>query len=192
MIFEKLKSLQKSIYEGNAKKGFWDDGPNRNKAEACMLMITELSEAVEGHRKGKMFDMTKIGSFVGHSLITGDEGIDEWKKDFEHSVKDTVADEIADTVIRLLDTTYGFEWPLVERDYRKVSTGNFSHDVFRLTHYCLEAYHREVEENGSKDWGHFLSAIIKFCEWYNIDIVQHVEWKLKYNATRPPKHGKAY
>jgi hypothetical protein len=37
-----------------------------------------------------------------------------------------------------------------------------------------------------------IRRIIGICDEYNIDICFHVEAKMKYNATRPIRHGKAY
>jgi hypothetical protein len=106
-----------------------------------------------------------------------------------------VEDEIADAVIRILDYTAGWDIPLLEREYRKQSTGNFGHDVLRIVQYCLYAYHLDTDDTvqfPGKDWGYVLTAIIKFCEWYNINLLQHVQWKMQYNRTRPHKHGKSY
>lgn len=58
-------------------KGFWEK--ERNVGEMLMLCVTELGEALEAHR-------------------TGRHGIER---------KDTFEDEIADTIIRLLDLCGG-------------------------------------------------------------------------------------
>lgn len=190
-MFKELREQTDKIYLGNKERGFWEEGLNRNKGELVMLMITELSEAVEAHRKDRF---AKLGTSC-IDLLDGHIETDQnyWSGTFSTKVKDSVEDEIADAVIRILDYCGGFSLPLIERDYRKESTRNFSHDVLRLTKYCIDAYHEDVEEiSVGRDWGYVLAAIIKFCEWYNIDILKHVEWKLKYNATRPFKHGKKY
>lgn len=59
------------------EKGFWDKP--RNVGEALMLIVSELGEAIEAHRKGRM-------------------GIE---------AKDTFEDELADTAIRLFDLCGG-------------------------------------------------------------------------------------
>jgi len=177
--FHKLLSFQRDIFETNTSKGFWPEG--RNKGEAVMLIITELSEAVESDRKKKRYD--KEYNPVAHNQGDFFLGV------FEKWCKDTVEDEMADTVIRLLDCAYGFAWELFEKNYDKESLQNFGHDVLRLNWYILLAFEEKTELHPGKDWGYALSAIVKFCEWYQIDIVQHVEWKLKYNKTRAYMHG---
>jgi len=94
--------LSKEVFEANKAKGFHDTEVS-NKT-LLMLVITELSEAVEAHRKGRVADL----EMFQHSC-------DVWKKhypdkenklfvqDFETYIKDSIEDELADTVIRLLD-----------------------------------------------------------------------------------------
>lgn len=87
-----LNQLAKEIHQGNVEKGFWDK--DRSFAETCMLIVSELSEAVEADRRGVncIYDLNQNG------LIQNFD-----PESFKGMVKDTVEDEIADTFIRLLD-----------------------------------------------------------------------------------------
>jgi hypothetical protein len=187
--------FQEEISRINTEKGFWKDGEKRNRGEAVALIVSELSEAVESHRKRKIWMNYEPET---RELLTEDSVL---MINFPGHIKDTVEDELADTVIRILDCCKGFGWPIIEREYRKESTGNFAHDVLRLQNYCIKAFDNEehTKEFGGiacpypgKDWGYVLAAILKFCEWYNINLEQHVEWKIRFNAGRPHKHGKQY
>lgn len=196
-MLKQLLELQPEINQVNTKHGFWEQGNDRNKGEMVMLMITELSEAVEAHREDNRYDATTRLRTREHTSGWAFDLVDTmpeaWLNWFRAEVKNTVSDEIADTVIRLLDYCHGWDIVLIEREYRKESTGNFANDVLRLVHYCLCAYHESLPPvTLGRDWGCALAAIIKFCEWYDIDLVQHCIWKLRYNKTRPHKHGKAY
>lgn len=89
---------QKSITEWLAEchstareKGFWDQ--ERNVGEALMLIVSELGEAIEAHRKGRF-------------------GIHE---------KDTFEDELADTAIRLFDLCGGLDIDLEKQISWKLS-----------------------------------------------------------------------
>jgi NTP pyrophosphatase (non-canonical NTP hydrolase) len=86
------------------EKGFWNQ--DRNVGEMLMLIVSELGEAVEAHRKGE-FGLEK---------------------------KDTFEDELADTAIRLFD----------------------------------------------------------LCGGLGIDLEKQIAWKMSFNQTRAPKHGKNY
>ncbi len=93
-----ITKLAKQIHEDNVAKGFWEDKENRNIGELLMLCVSELSEALEAHRKDRM------------AKVKGDETYTkEW---FDAEVKDTFQDEITDTIIRLLDLSEGLDIPI--------------------------------------------------------------------------------
>jgi len=85
-----LNALADLIYFNNREKGFWDN--ERNVGELFMLVVSELGEAMEAHRKK---------NFAYKKAKTLDE------LDFEKDIKDSFEDEIADAIIRLLDMSSG-------------------------------------------------------------------------------------
>lgn len=186
----------------SAEHGFWNYKELRSKGEMVALMVSELSEAVEGHRKDRLYSKQlpyePLVQILNdhHPTQSPEPFCTAWLKTFQTAVKDTVEDEIADTVIRVLDYIYGWELSFFESEYRKGTTGNFAHDILRIQYYIIMAFHNDDPEREVKfpqfTWGYVLAAIEKFCEWYHIDIEQHVQWKLRYNETRPYKHGKSY
>lgn len=91
-VFKGLNEMAIVVYEGNAERGFWDK--ERNIGETLMLVVTELAEALEAHRKG-------------HMAQSGGE-LEPSRDEFEKKYKDTFEDEIADAMIRLLDMCGGF------------------------------------------------------------------------------------
>jgi len=72
-----LRAWIRECHEASRAKGFWDR--ERNVGEALMLVVSELGEAIEAHRRGH----------------------------FGIGRKDTFEDEIADSVIRLFDLSGG-------------------------------------------------------------------------------------
>lgn len=174
----------------SAEHGFWDDKEKRDKGEMVALMVSELSEAVEGDRKGRHTNTPGFLKDIENALPEGTDFYErEWTRSFVHNIKDSISDELADTVIRVLDYVHGWGHHMVSSEYRKESTGNFAHDVLRIQWYIILAFHDNIP---GKNWPYVLAAIEKFCEWYKIDIEQHVQWKMKYNETRPFLHGKKY
>lgn len=175
----------------SADHGFWDEGENRSKGEMVALMNCELSEAIEAHRKPKPEPYAPyISKLIDY--IQYEPNNPEYNTLYDHAIKGSIGEEMADTVIRICDYVHGWQLPLFEREYRKETTGNFAHDVLRLQWYVLLAFEEKTDIHPGKDWGYLLAAIIKFCEWYNIDLLQHMRWKMQYNKNRPYKHGKAY
>lgn len=182
-MYNALLSMKKEVYEINKKNGFWEEPPTKLLyQERLMLIITELSEAVEALRKGKVYNPALIPSTV----ISGTS------PEFLSHVKDTVGDEVADAVIRLLDTIEGFElsvWSTVDDrlwayiDERKPPS--FTAHVFHIIRNMFSGHGFTLGEV-------LLADLITLAYQYKIPLMQHVEWKLQYNATRPYKHGKQF
>jgi len=105
-----MNKLRDRIHLGNKEKGFWDK--ERNFGELLMLVTSELAEALEAHRgRGNTLDKKAF------ELETA-KG-EEFKDAFEKYIKDTVEDEIADSIIRLLDLCGGLnidiEWHIEQK-----------------------------------------------------------------------------
>lgn len=101
-MIKELNELATKIFEGNKEKGFWDDSPRdindkKDVALKLMLIVSELGEAMEAHRKGRfaVYETNNLNDMMS---------FDEY---FEKTTKDTFEDEIADTIIRLFDMCGG-------------------------------------------------------------------------------------
>lgn len=108
-----LTELRDKIHDNSRQKGFWDEP--RNIGEALMLIVTELSEALESHRKtGKI---KHLDVMVKKAMNEMEE--DEFKEHFAIMVKDSFEDEMADSIIRILDLCGGLdidiEWHIVAK-----------------------------------------------------------------------------
>lgn len=106
-----MKDLIKKAHATAKEKGFWDGG-ERNKPELLMLIVSELSEALEALRKDHYAKPLSVVS-LSHDLElakTDEEfelNIPEWKQKFEDHIKSSFEDEIADVAIRLFDLCGG-------------------------------------------------------------------------------------
>lgn len=106
MIMEKIKrrnikktninEISKEYHQFFKAKGFFDNP--RELGTLLMLIVSELGEALEADRCGRYADMKAFESCL-------DDGASELEKieAFKMYVKDTLEDEIADTLIRLFD-----------------------------------------------------------------------------------------
>jgi len=87
------------------EKGFWDE--ERNVPEMLMLVVSELSEALEALRKGHYAEPFAT-AVLAEDLNNWDDSLkDAWKNGFEKAVKSSFEDEIADVAIRLFDLCGG-------------------------------------------------------------------------------------
>lgn len=90
-----LKAISEQINENAVKKGFWETIPTQT-TEKLMLIVSEISEAMEADRKDRYCTCNIDG--VNGWLLDSD-----FVPHFEKDVKDTFQDEMADAIIRILD-----------------------------------------------------------------------------------------
>lgn len=190
---EMLARLSQDCHRRAVAKGFWDEP--RSVGHYLMLVASELCEAVEADRLGKWIKLTPEQI----EELRGLEGA-AYAQAFLRMIKDTVGDEIADAVIRLLDL---LGWMLKDRALSEAEV---------VTDLGVSAFHIAGEMTladalwpilqeacclcGKYAHRYAILYAIKslelLCERLGIDLMTHIELKLKYNETRPAKHGKKY
>jgi len=180
-----LFKLAAKIHQGNKERGFWDK--ERNQGEILMLCVSELAEALEADRKGKSADVESYLFALQQNKVSF------LKDSFLRHIKDSRGDELADTVIRLLDYAHFlYENNLASdvyhrSEYELENMGeNFAANLLSITNsiYCLTDFAEDVFMP--------IYQVEQLCEKMDIDLWFHVRHKLKYNSTRAHKHGKKY
>ena len=98
MKIQGLNEASQKIHEANKEKGFYDTP--REIGTLLMLIVSELSEALEADRKDRHADFeaykTKLNSEPNRAFV-------KQPYIFQEYIKDTFEDEIADAMIRLFD-----------------------------------------------------------------------------------------
>ena len=184
MEVNKLEELQKKIYE-IAKSHGWHEAKLSAEHYLCLIM-TEMSEAVEADRKNRR---AQIEMFKRESVTqqAPDHIETHWKFCFEQFIKDTVEDEFADIIIRLLDMAQAIHG-------EKMSwVGYFPYGMrFNPNKSFSESAWLFVTEVLNCGYMNIFDSVRYIEEWANhlgIDIEQHILWKMSYNEMRPYKHG---
>ena len=96
-----LNKLRDEIHEYAINKGFWDK--ERETGTLLMLCVSELSEAMEADRRGKYADIAAYNECENaDDIFEGDKQM-YLVSSFQCLIKDTFEDELADTIIRILD-----------------------------------------------------------------------------------------
>lgn len=90
-----LNDAANQIHTAAKDKGFWDS--ERETGTLLMLCVSELSEALEADRKDRVANLQTFEKRQEYQLDH------PFKECFEKYIKDTFEDELADTVIRILD-----------------------------------------------------------------------------------------
>lgn len=101
-----IQEISKEINANAHAKGFWDKGID--VPEKLMLIVSEVSEAMEADRSNEYCDKSSIGN--GRPSGSWPEGSggefgesEDW---FKQHVKDKFEDELADIAIRVFDLAY--------------------------------------------------------------------------------------
>ena len=187
-----LNRYAKDCHQRAVAKGFWDEP--HSVGHYLMLVVSELSEAVEADRLGKWAKLSPEA--VKNLRVVSDA---EFTQAFLWFVKDRVEDEIADAVIRLLDL---LGWIIGDKALTSYQV-NSAFGVYgkeKLPAMLTDALMPIVAELcGASAYGDVTTGILnaiksleQLCDHLGIDLMAHIELKLKYNATRPALHGKKY
>ncbi len=172
--------LTEKAHSNAVKHGFWEE--KHNSEHCLMLIITEISEAVEAHRKGRLPDFDAFDKYDGG--ISDDEC-------FERFIKDSVADEMADVAIRLFDLAgaLGIDFDKMQpcRYFRAFDKFSFTENAFGLVKGLSRgqiAVEKRVQFGlrYAEDWAKSL----------HVNLPWHINAKMRYNENRPTRHGKLY
>ena len=182
-----LTSLSGEIYEAAKAKGFWDKP--KSAGLSLMLAISELGEAIEAHREDRIADLEEFERRASvYAKDTADE--DSFVFRFKEEIKDTFQDEIADTVIRILDFNKGEKFLL--KNYRKfdlmvhasgeILSEDKVGDALLFITKCICDFELKTA----------IELMFELSNRMGFDLMRHIELKLKYNKTRARLHGKKY
>lgn len=189
-----LKQLSEEIHAINREKGFWDEP--KTEMQCLLLVQSELFEALEAHRKWRITETAFILDKIIHafSIHPVHAAID-----FEFGVKDTLGDELADIIIRLLDFAAAFEIfrNIGEnlafknlKDFSPISKDRF----FQWVHNTNGSIFYLIEDGSTKEDSviYIITQCFRICPAFGINLEAHIEAKIEYNRTRPTKHNKNY
>ena len=190
-----LNELSRAAHENAVKHGWWEDV--KSNEHYLMLALTEIAEMVEADRKGNsaiINHIRKQGNLAAAKKIRLIDHVDnapDFNAAFVEMVKNTIEDEMADVVIRLLDLAghLGMDFDKMSemRYHRAFDRFSFTENAFALTKgLCRD----NINLFKRIQFGiHFVSGWAR-CQGVNLE--WHVRAKMRYNATRPFKHNKAY
>lgn len=192
-----LNILRDQAYEIACDHGFHNKELS-NEHFLC-LIISELAEAVEADRKGKKFNKEKYE----YSEITECQGWltteEKFINVFNRCIKDTVEDELADAVIRLFDLAG------LQNISLKLATKDMDDCIDDMAESCKDETFTEsiyaistlpTRYDGLYDFpttiNDMVLSIFGLAKHLDIDLLWHIEQKMKYNQLREKMHGKKY
>lgn len=188
-----LNALRDQAYETALKHGWHDE--NFSNRHFVMLVLTELAEAVEADRRGRYF---RRKDFEHDLALCSEMAEKEFFLPcvFAKYVKDTVEDELADTVIRLLDLAGLLNMHIDvfgENDIQDMADSrNGETFVERVYVVCCQITKYERGYLSGTALNAMILSVFGLAKYLNINLIWHIEQKMKYNETRERLHGKKY
>lgn len=192
MDYNKLKV---KAHSNAVKHGFWE---KRLSNEHClMLVITEIGELIEADRSNKRrakvdwFNKKMKTSIICRGLdpnISKERG---YEVAYNETIKGSIEEEFADIAIRLFDLAgaLGIDFDKMNpcRYYRAFDKFSFTENAFAL---CKGLSRDVIGIEKRIQFG--IEYVKKWAESLNVDLVWHIEQKMKYNENRPTMHDKEY
>ncbi len=184
----KWNELRDRAYQNAVNHGFHEQ--NYPDYHYMMLIVTEIAEAVNADRKGKYADRLMFGNNVYRSITDPER---HWIYCYETFIKDTVEDEFADAAIRIFDYVGVKESHIDDSLFREEAYLELSEDLkghsFTEIMFCIILSFGRKETANANSILYYLFAVAYHL---GIDLLWHIEQKMKYNEMRPYKHNKKY
>ena len=168
--------------------------------EHCLcLVISELMEAVEAERKGRLGKKCKSRFEMDYNRYPAlVEEEKRFKCSFEKNVKDTLPDELSDAVIRLLDLA-GFRGISLESASNDINS-EYMDDIacmyskLSFTEAIYSIFTKPIVDYQylSTIVNEMIFSIFALAKHLGIDLLWHIEQKQRYNELRPKLNGKRY
>lgn len=192
-----LNELRDKAYRNAVTHGFHNKELSN---EHCLcLVISELMEAVEAERKGRLGKKCKSRFEMDYNRYPAlVEEEKRFKCSFEKNVKDTLPDELSDAVIRLLDLA-GFRGISLESASNDINS-EYMDDIacmyskLSFTEAIYSIFTKPIVDYQylSTIVNEMIFSIFALAKHLGIDLLWHIEQKQRYNELRPKLNGKRY
>lgn len=192
---KELASLAEDAFKNAEKHGFYTESTEIETE--LMLIITEMAEAVQADRHNRHGSIEDYESEIqmGRDIPTA----------YKNTLEGTVESEFADVGIRILsllgwmdtkrptkfqnDSYLKEEYEIAKIKYKCGIAKDFYHIICVL---CTQIGNNSQYWYISKIIQQTLMQVFALAENNNIDLMEHIKLKMKYNESRPYLHGCKY
>ena len=184
-----MKTTNERIFANDIKMSYWQQD-NCMRCAKAVWYNTQLGRCPK-YKCALQRDMEAQAAGKRANLEVYNDGTFNSSENFKVLIKDTLEDEMADVAIRLGDLAgaLGVDFDKMNpcKYHRAFDKFTFTENAFALTKgLCRDIIGIEKRIQFG------LEYVTKWAKSINIDLDWHIDEKMKYNATLPPKHGKAY
>lgn len=191
---ENLEVLSKQAYESAKDKGFY---PGTGTTFHLMFIIVEMGEVLQADRKDRHGSIEDYKSEIeiGRDIPTA----------YKNTLEGTVESEFADIAIRILSLLGS----IISDEKIELTEDEDLTDEYKLAKFIfgfdlvedLYRINKKIVILGldcSPNWylakylQEILMDIFAIAHKYNINLMEHIKLKMKYNESRPYLHGYKY
>ena len=204
MTAKEMNELKADIYTTACEHGFHEQPHNDNYYLG--LVISEVGECIDADRKGRNFIAPATMQDLEGCIANGNMSM--FKALFEEKVKNSIYDELADIIIRLLDMVGSWRMAF-DRDYHELSkmtdiersifyarNPNYGYDEWPGQLYTLseDVICKMRYWDNRQDWLYEIFHVVELILLgrTSADIWDFVKFKALYNKMRPKYNGKKY
>ena len=191
---KQINEWVKKAYDNAVKHGWHEE--EKSNAHWLMMVCTEVAEAVQADRKGNyMDDLDKEGL---KTVLAKDHG-GLFNKYYSDTIEGKVESELADICIRVFDlmgvcdvvAKDGFSTFDSEVKYAKEHS--FTENAMIVTRAIVSCnINSSISVNAEMFcvlYKSILSSVFEWAKALGIDLVQHINLKMRYNESREYHHG---
>lgn len=191
---KQINEWVKKAYDNAVKHGWHEE--EKSNSHWLMMVCTEVAEAVQADRKENyMDDLDKEGL----KTVLAKDNVGLFNKYYSDTIEGKVESELADICIRVFDlmgvcdveekdglTTFDYEV-----EYAKQHS--FTENAIMVTRTIVSCnLNSSISVNAEMFcvlYKSILSSVFEWAEALGIDLVQHINLKMRYNESREYHHG---
>lgn len=199
---KELASLAEDAFKNAEKHGFYTESTEIETE--LMLIITEMAEAVQADRHNRHGSIEDYESEIqmGRDIPTA----------YKNSLEGTVESEFADIAIRILSLLgwMNSKKPIIFKSdsiladkyevakiqclvLNIINNGSIAKDLYRLNgHFSMFVDNESCYCFVSDTLQNILMSVFAIAHIHNIDLMEYIKLKMKYNESRPYLHGCKY
>lgn len=188
---KQVKEWVERAYNNAVKHGWHEE--KKPTAHWVMMISTEVTEAVQADRNGRyMDDLDKSGL---DCVIANDNHGGLVEKFYGEHIEGTVESELADICIRLFDfmglmkTKVREKYEYSEEEVEICDIRDFTINAFFLSRNILSFISCNNPSILEIYFERIIISTFAWAESLGIDLVQHINLKMRYNETCEYHHG---
>lgn len=192
---KQINEWVKKTYDNAVKHG-WHEKEKSN-SHWLMMVCTEVAEAVQADRQERwMDDLDKEGL---KTVLANDNGGSLFNKYYSDTIDGKVESELADICIRVFDLMGVCNIKVKEglstsdNEVRYAKQHGFTENAIVVTRTIISS---DITSSISVNaetlyvlYESILSSVFVWAEALGIDLIQHINLKMRYNESREYRHG---